>query len=91
MDNSTRPEEDLRAHEVRDALDAAMADVLQSCDQDKLARHLGLAHASLATKLVDHPAALNRLAQLLGDGCADLPLDEAVEITREVLGEMGTS
>lgn len=92
MDNPFRPDDDLRAddglaHETRDVLDASMADVLQSCDQDRLARHLGLAHADLAKKLVDHPAALNRLAQRLGDGCADLPLDEAVEMTRAVLGD----
>lgn len=82
---------DTRAYEVRDVLDTTMAAVLQSCDMDKLARHLGLAHASHAAKLIDHPAALSRLAQRLGDGCADLPLDEAIDVTGAVLGDAGAS
>lgn len=101
MNISSRPDEDLRSAtvgaktvrtvETRDALDAAMADVLRTCDQDKLARHLGFAHASQAAKLLDHRAALNRLAQRLGDGCADLPLDEAVDVTRVMLGHAGAA
>lgn len=106
MDSPSRPDEDVRARdkpvrdelardkpacETADALDAAMADVLQSCDRDKLARHLGLAHASQAEKLLDYPAALKRLSQRLGEGCADLPLDEAVDVTRAVLGGVSAS
>lgn len=91
MDVENPGADDTRGYEVRDALDASMAAVLQSCDRDKLARHLGLAHASDAAKLIDHPAALTRLAQRLGDGCADLPLDEAIDVTRAVLGDAGAS
>lgn len=91
MDDPSRPNDDTRADEKRDALNAAMADILQSCDQDKLARHLGLGHASHATALIAHPQALNSLAQRLGDGCADLPLADAVAVTRAVLGEGGAS
>lgn len=106
MDNPSRPDEELGAcdkpacdkpacdkpaYKARDVMDAAMADVLRSCDRDKLARHLGLAHASQAEKLIEHPAALKRLSQRLGDGCADLPLDEAVDVTRSVLGGVGVS
>lgn len=92
MDNSPRPDEELRAddrlaYEMRDALDAAMADVLRSCDKDKLARHLGLPHDSQAENLIGHPAALTRLAQRLGDGCADLSLAEAIDVTRAMLGD----
>lgn len=92
MDNSSRPDEELRAngrlaYEMRDALDAAMADVLRSCNKDKLARYLGLSHDSQAENLIDHPAALSRLAQRLGDGCEDMPLAEAVGVTRAMLGD----
>lgn len=86
MENSPRPDDDLRADLTRQARDAAMADVLRSCDMDKLARHLGLSQAGHAKVLVDHPAAAARLAQRLGDGCADLPVNAAVDVTRAMLG-----
>lgn len=86
MDNSPGLNDDLRADPTREALDTAMADVLRLCDKDKLARHLGLPDDSHAQALIDHPAALNRLARRLGDGCTDLPVSEAVDVARAILG-----
>lgn len=82
----SQPVDALRPRETRDELIAAMADVVQSCDPDRLARHLGLAHASQATALIQHPAALSRLAERLGDGCTQTSIDEAVTMARALLG-----
>lgn len=75
-------------------LQAALRDVLRTCDADRLARHLGLRSASAAEALRANEAALDHLTLRLAEGCDGLSANEAASSAKALftgtnLGQAG--
>lgn len=84
-------ESTLSADEIRPAVEAAVREVLSTCDPDRLARRLGLRSAAAASALRANEAALCHLTTRLADGCEGLAPEDAKALTASLFEENAVS